>query len=249
MNNLAAAFAGGKAFIAFIICGDPDLETSAACVRAAAENGADIIELGIPFSDPTSEGPEVQSANVRALRGGVTVDKIFAMLKNLRAEVAAPFVLRAYANVVFSYGIERFAAACAEAGVSGLVLTDVPFEEKEEFAAPCRACGVSLISVVTPASRGRIGRIAREAEGFLYAAAGRGEEGGLSSVIEEAKQVCPVPCVVWADIAAPAGAKALCGAEDGIAADTQIVRIAAKYGKQAPAHIGAFVKEIKAALR
>ena len=109
MNDLASAFAGGKAFIAFIICGDPDLETSAACVRAAAENGADIIELGVPFSDPTSEGPEVQSANVRALRGGVTVDKIFAMLKNLRAEVAAPFVLRAYANVVFSYGMKVLA--------------------------------------------------------------------------------------------------------------------------------------------
>ena len=128
-------------------------------------------------------------------------------------------------------------------------ISAVPFEEKEEFAAPCRACGVSLISVVTPASRGRIGMIAREAEGFLYAAAGRGEEGCLSSVIEEAKQVCPVPCAVWADIAAPAGAKALCGAEDGVAADTQPVRIAANYGKEAPAHIGKFVKEIKAALR
>ena len=133
MSKIKSAFEDGKAFIAFVTCGDPDLETTATVIRAAVENGADLIELGIPFSDPTAEGPVIQGANVRALSGGVTTDKIFAFVKELRRDVKVPMVFMTYSNVVFSYGTERFLSACREIGIDGLILPDLPFEEKEEF--------------------------------------------------------------------------------------------------------------------
>ena len=133
MSNIEKAFANGKAFIAFLTCGDPDLETTAAAVRAAVENGADLIELGIPFSDPTAEGPVIQSANMRALDGGVTIDKIFDLVRELRRDIEVPMVFMTYANVVFSYGAERFISTCKDVQMDGLILPDLPFEEKEEF--------------------------------------------------------------------------------------------------------------------
>ena len=168
MNRIASAFNHGKAFIAFITCGDPDLETTAACVRAAVKGGADLIELGIPFSDPTAEGPVIQSANERALKGGVTTDKIFGLVGELRKDVTVPMVFMTYANVVYSYGIERFCDRCAEVGVDGMILPDVPFEEKEELAPTCRARGLAFISLIAPTSENRVAMIAKEAEGFLY---------------------------------------------------------------------------------
>ena len=168
MSKIAQAFARGKAFIPFITCGDPDLETTAAAVRAAVENGADLIELGIPFSDPTAEGPVIQGANLRALQDGVTTDQIFGLVRDLRRDVTIPLVFMTYANVVFSYGAERFFSACRETGIDGLILPDLPFEEKEEFLPVCRRYGVELISLIAPTSKDRIAMIAREADGFLY---------------------------------------------------------------------------------
>ena len=133
MSKIKQAFENGKAFIAFITCGDPDLATTAAAVRAAVENGADLIELGIPFSDPTAEGPVIQGANLRALQGGVTTDKVFDLVRDLRRDVTIPLVFMTYANVVFSYGTEKFIGTCREIGIDGLILPDVPYEEKEEF--------------------------------------------------------------------------------------------------------------------
>ena len=141
MSDLARAFDHGKAFIAFLTCGDPDLETTAAAVRAAAQNGADLIELGIPFSDPTAEGPVIQAANLRALQSGVTTDKIFDLVRELRRGVTIPMVFMTYANVVFSYGTERFLSNCRDVGIDGLILPDVPYEEKEEFL-PAAACNM-----------------------------------------------------------------------------------------------------------
>ncbi|MBD5457418.1 MAG: tryptophan synthase subunit alpha, partial [Lachnospiraceae bacterium] len=168
MSNIKSAFENGKAFVAFITCGDPDLETTAAAIRAAVENGADLIELGIPFSDPTAEGPVIQGANLRALTGGVTTDKIFSFVKNLRQDVTTPFVFMTYANVIFSYGAERFLSTCRDIGIDGLILPDLPFEEKEEFLSICHTYGVDLISLIAPTSENRIAMIAKEAEGFLY---------------------------------------------------------------------------------
>ncbi|HIS49197.1 MAG TPA: tryptophan synthase subunit alpha, partial [Candidatus Gallacutalibacter pullistercoris] len=126
MSKIGKAFENGKAFIAFITCGDPDLETTAAAVRAAAANGADLIELGIPFSDPTAEGPVIQGANLRALNGGITTDKVFAFVKELRRDVKVPMVFMTYANVVFSYGAERFISTCKDIEIDGLILPDLP---------------------------------------------------------------------------------------------------------------------------
>ena len=152
MSRIKNAFENGKAFIAFITCGDPDLETTAAAVREAARNGADLIELGIPFSDPTAEGPVIQAANLRALNGGVTTDKIFDLVRELRTDVSIPMVFMTYANVVFSYGAETFISTCREIGINGLILPDLPFEEKEEFLPFCQKYGVDLISLVAPTS-------------------------------------------------------------------------------------------------
>ena len=158
MNKIRQAFdENGKAFIPFITCGDPDVETTMACVREMVKSGADLIELGIPFSDPTAEGPVIQGANLRALTGGVTTDRIFEMVRELRGDVAVPMVFMTYANVVFSYGAERFISTCAGIGIDGLILPDLPFEEKEEFLAVCRAHGVALISLIAPTSANRVG--------------------------------------------------------------------------------------------
>ena len=152
MSRTAEAFHNKKAFIPFITCGDPDLETTGKIVREMEKSGADLIELGIPFSDPTAEGPVIQGANIRALAGGVTTEKIFAFVRELRQDVKIPLVFMTYANVVYSYGTEKFAAACAEVGVDGLILPDVPFEEKEEFAGVCSQYGLDFISLIAPTS-------------------------------------------------------------------------------------------------
>ena len=167
MSNIASAFKNGKAFIPFITCGDPDLETTGKIVREMAAKGADLIELGIPFSDPTAEGPVIQAANIRALSGGVTTDKIFEFVKELRRDVKIPLVFMTYANVVFSYDAERFMARCCETGIGGVILPDLPFEEKDEFLPICRQYGVDLISLIAPTSADRIAMIAREADGFI----------------------------------------------------------------------------------
>lgn len=182
MSNIRKAFDHGKAFIPFITCGDPDLETTAAAVREAVKNGADLIELGIPFSDPTAEGPVIMGADLRALSGGVTTDKIFEFVKTLRKDVTVPLAFMTYANVVFSYGTDRFLANAAEAGIDGLILPDVPYEEKGDFLPACRARGVDLISFVAPTSEERIAKIAAEAEGFLYIISSLGVTGVRSEI-------------------------------------------------------------------
>ncbi len=255
MSNITKAFANGKAFIAFITCGDPDLETTAAAVRAAASNGADLIELGIPFSDPTAEGPVIQGANLRALQGGVTTDKIFSFVEDLRRDVQIPLVFMTYANVVFSYGAERFIAACQRIGIDGLILPDLPFEEKEEFLPLCHAYGVDLISLVAPTSQNRIARIAREAEGFLYIVSSLGVTGtrseiktDLSSIVEVVRQNTDIPCAIGFGISTPAQAQKMAALSDGAIVGSAIIKLLAKYGKEAPSYIGDYVRMMKDAL-
>ena len=203
MSNIRKAFENGKAFIAFITCGDPDLETTAKVVRAAAENGADLIELGIPFSDPTAEGPVIQGANLRALTGGITTDKIFAFVKELRRDVKVPMVFMTYANVVFSYGAEKFISTCRDIEIDGLILPDLPFEEKEEFQPLCRQYDINLISLIAPTSKNRIAMIAKEAEGFVYIVSSLGVTGtrseiktDLASIINVVRENTDVPCAI-----------------------------------------------------
>lgn len=144
MSKIKTAFASGKAFIPFVTCGDPSLDITEQIVYAMADAGADLIELGIPFSDPTAEGPVIQEANVRALSAGTTTDKIFDMVRRIRQKTDIPMVFMTYANVVYSYGSERFIRTAAEIGMDGLILPDVPFEEKAEFDPLCRQYGLDL---------------------------------------------------------------------------------------------------------
>ncbi len=255
MSKIAAAFDHGKAFIAFITCGDPDLETTAEAVKAAVSNGADLIELGIPFSDPTAEGPVIQEANLRALTGGVTTDKIFAFVRELRKEVSVPLVFMTYANVVFSYGAEKFISTCRETGMDGLILPDLPFEEKEEFLPLCRQYGVDLISLIAPTSENRVTMIAREAEGFIYLVSSLGVTGtrseittDLQPIIRTIRENARIPVAIGFGISRPEQAKAMAGLSDGAIVGSAIEKILAQYGKDAPEHIGRYVREMKNAL-
>lgn len=255
MSNIKSAFEKNKAFIAFITCGDPDLQTTAAAVKAAVENGADLIELGIPFSDPTAEGPVIQGANIRALEGGITTDKIFDFVKELRREVKLPMVFMTYANLVFSYGAEEFISACARIGIDGIILPDLPFEEKEEFQPLCRQYGVDLISLIAPTSENRIAMIAKEAEGFLYIVSSLGVTGvrseiktDLASIVKVVRENTDIPCAIGFGISSPDQARKMAAVSDGVIVGSAIVRLLEEYGKEAPVHIGAYVKEMKEAL-
>ncbi len=255
MSRIAKAFENGKAFIPFITCGDPDLETTAAAVRAAVKSGADLIELGIPFSDPTAEGPVIQGANIRALKGGIKTDMVFELVRELRSDVTVPMVFMTYANVVFSYGAEKFISTCAEIGIDGLILPDIPFEEKEEFLPICRRYDVALISLIAPTSENRIGMIAKEAEGFIYIVSSLGVTGmrseintDLESIVSVIRQNTDVPCAVGFGISTPEQAKKMAAVSDGAIVGSAIIRFLERYGSDAPMYIGEYIKEMKAAV-
>lgn len=255
MSKIAKAFEHGKAFIAFVTCSDPDLETTGAAVRAAVENGADLIELGIPFSDPTAEGPVIQGANLRALRGGVTTDKIFAFVKELRTEVSVPMVFMTYANVIFSYGADRFISTCRGIGIDGLIVPDLPFEEKEEFLPYCEKYGVDLISLIAPTSAQRIAMIAKEAQGFLYIVSSFCVTGtrneittDLDAITKIVRENTKVPCAIGFGISTPEQAQKTAGFADGVVVDSSIVSIIAEHGRDAAGYVGAYVKKMKDAL-
>ncbi|MBR4509066.1 MAG: tryptophan synthase subunit alpha [Ruminococcus sp.] len=255
MSNISSAFKNGKAFIPFITCGDPDLETTAKVVRAAAEAGADLIELGIPFSDPTAEGPVIQGANIRALSGGVTTDKIFDFVAELRRDVKVPLVFMTYANVVFSYDAERFMARCCETGVGGIILPDLPYEEKDEFSAVAKQYGVDLIPLIAPTSADRIAMIAKEAEGFIYIVSSLGVTGvrseittDLSGIVKVIRENSKVPCAVGFGISKPEQAKKMAAISDGAIVGSAIIRIIEQYGRDAAPHVGEYVKSMKEAV-
>jgi tryptophan synthase alpha chain len=256
MSRISQAFQNGKAFIPFVTCGDPSLEVTDKLVCAMAEAGADLIELGIPFSDPTAEGPTIQGANIRALSGGVTTDKIFDMVRRVRQKCAKPLVFMTYANVVFSYGVDRFLDAAAEIGMDGLILPDVPFEEKAEFAAPCAARGLDFISLIAPTSNARIEMIAREAQGFVYCVSSLGVTGvrgeittDVGAMVELVRRANPdIPCAVGFGISTPAQAAKMAALSDGAIVGSAIVKLCAQYGQDCVEPVADYVREMKAAL-
>lgn len=256
MNKIKNAFSNGKAFIPFITCGDPDLATTAAAVREAEKNGADLIELGIPFSDPTAEGPVIQGANIRALKAGATTDKIFELVRDLRQDVSVPMVFMTYANVVYSYGAEKFIKTCQEIGIDGLILPDLPFEEKEEFQPLCSQCGVALISMIAPTSKNRVAMIAKEAEGFIYLVSSLGVTGtrseittDLASIVEVIRQNTDVPCAIGFGISKPEQAKKMADIADGAIVGSAVIKLLEKHGQDAPKEIGRYIKTMKDAIR
>ena len=256
MSKIADAFKNGKAFIPFVTCGDPDLETTERIVRAMSDSGADLIELGIPFSDPTAEGPVIQEANLRALTGGVTTDKIFDMVRRLRREVTTPMVFMTYANVVYSYGTEKFVSTCAKIGIDGLILPDVPFEERGDFLPTCEQYGLDLIPLIAPTSQDRIAMIASGAKGFIYIVSSLGVTGVRSSIttdigamVDIVRANTDIPCAVGFGISTPEQARTMADRSDGAIVGSAIVKIVAQYGRDAVQPVGAYVKTMKDALR
>lgn len=216
-----------------------------------AKAGADLIELGIPFSDPTAEGVTIQAANLRALSAGTTTDKICNMVRDLRRDVSVPFAFMTYANVVYSYGSERFLATCAEIGIDALILPDVPFEEKDEFLPYCRKHGVDLISLIAPTSHERIAMIAREAEGFVYCVSSLGVTGTRSSIttdigamVESVRANTDVPIAVGFGISSPEQAAHMAATSDGAIVGSAIVKIVAREGRDAVDEVEEFVRKM-----
>ncbi|MCQ2373118.1 MAG: tryptophan synthase subunit alpha [Phascolarctobacterium sp.] len=255
-RTIADAFANGKAFIPFITCGDPSLEITEQLVYAMEEAGADLIELGIPFSDPTAEGPVIMAANERALKGGVTTDKIFDMVERIREKTDIPLLFMTYANVVFSYGAEAFCARAKKAGILGLILPDVPFEEKEEFVDIFAKYNIDLLSMIAPTSDDRIAMIAKEAKGFLYMVSSLGVTGTRSNISTDigamtakVKAVSNVPCAVGFGISTPEQAKKMADLSDGAIVGSAIVKICAEYKEECVPKVKAFVKAMKDAIR
>lgn len=251
MSRIEEAFQNHKAFIAFITVGDPDLETTERVVHSAVENGADLVELGIPFSDPTAEGPVIMEADEVALKAGTTTDKVFELTKKLRETITVPMVYMTYANVVFSYGCEKFAQKAADAGIDGLILPDVPYEEKEEFTEVFDRYGLDLISMIAPTSEDRIAMIAKEAKGFIYMVSSLGVTGtrseittDISAMTDLVKKNSDVPCAVGFGISTPEQAARMAELSDGAIVGSAIIKIIAKYGKEAAGPVGEYVKEM-----
>lgn len=256
MSNISKAFDHGKAFIAFLTCGDPDLETTEKLIKTIADSGADLIELGIPFSDPTAEGPIIQKANMRALAGGVTTDKIFNMVCRIRKTVKIPMVFMTYANVVFSYKTDMFMKRAAEVGIDGLILPDVPFEEKEDFVLSCRRYGIDLISLIAPTSNERISMIAKEAEGFVYCVSSLGVTGirseinscDIQNMIKLVQKSTNIPTAIGFGISNAHQAAGMAKLADGIIVGSAIVKIIEECGRDAVLPVSDYVKIMKEAI-
>lgn len=255
MNRIDGVFNNKKAFIPFITAGDPDLETTEKLVLAMAEAGADLIELGIPFSDPVAEGPVIQQADERALAGGTTTDRIFETVRNIRAKTDVPLAFMTYINPVFVYGADRFMKNCRDTGIDAVIIPDLPFEEKGEIKEYCNKYGVTLISLIAPTSDARIGMIAREAEGFVYVVSSLGVTGVRSEIVTDigemialVKSVKDIPCAVGFGISTPEQAKKIAGIADGVIVGSAIVKIVAQYGEKAVEPVSDYVRQMKRAI-
>ena len=256
MSKIQTAFSQGKCFIPFITAGDPSLDKTVEYVLAMAEAGADIIEIGIPFSDPTAEGPVIQEASLRALEAGFTMEGLFEAVERIREKSKVPLIFMTYINPVFHYGYEAFFAKCRELSVDGFISPDVPFEEKDEIADIAEKYGVDVISMVSPTSKDRIRRIAEDAKGFVYVVSSMGVTGvrsefsaNLKETVEELKKYTSVPCAIGFGISNPQQAADMARMADGAIVGSAIVRIVAEKGGQAGERLSKYVAEMKAAVR
>lgn len=256
MSNIYKAFQNNKAFIPFITCGYPDIETTFKTVLSMADNGADLIEIGIPFSDPVAEGVVIQEANLQALKNGVTTDKIFSMVKDLRNYIKIPMVFMTYANVIFSYNPENFIKICSDLNIDGLIIPDLPFEEKYEFLPFCNEYNLDLISMIAPTSENRTAMIAKEAQGFLYIVSSLGVTGvrnkittDLDAIIKIVRKNTNIPCAIGFGISTPQQAADMSKISDGAIVGSAIIKLIEKYGKNSPEYVGNYVHDMKHAIK
>lgn len=252
MNRIENAFHSGKAFIAFITGGDPDLKTTEELIISLEKAGADLIEIGVPFSDPIAEGNVIQAANERALRSGCTTDGLFDMIERVREKVTVPLVLLSYINPIYTYGKERFFKRCKECGIDGIIVPDLPYEEKEELLFDCERNEVFLISLIAPTSNDRIEMIARDARGFIYCVSSLGVTGvrediksNLGNMIERVRKVTSTPCAIGFGISMPEQAKEMANISDGVIVGSAIVSLVETYGKDCTEPVIKYVREMK----
>lgn len=256
MSKIADAFANGKAFIGFLTAGDPDLETTKNVIKKMAEAGCDLVEVGIPFSDPIAEGTVIQEANIRALKNDVTTDDVFKMVKEVKAEVDIPMVFMTYLNVLFKYGYDRFLEGAGDAGICGVIIPDMPYEEKAELQQVAGKYGIEVVSLIAPTSEDRIKTIASDAEGFIYEVSSLGVTGmrseiktDLESITKAVKETAKVPVAIGFGINTPEQAEKYAGIADGVIVGSAIVKIIEKYGRSAPDEVYTYVKAMKDAIR
>ena len=245
MSRIQKAFENKKAFIAFLTAGDLSLDKTEEYILEMERAGADLIEIGIPFSDPIAEGPVIQEADIRALSGGVTTDDIFDMVKKLREKTEIPLVFMTYLNPVFHYGYE-------EVGIDGIIIPDLPFEEKEEVDVVASRYGIDLISMIAPTSKERISKIAKGAKGFLYVVSSMGVTGertnittDIGGMLKEIRSVSSVPAAVGFGIHTPDQAAEISKTADGVIVGSAVVKLIAKYGSHAGGHLYTYVRMMK----
>ena len=254
MSRVRDVFAKGKAFIPFITAGDPDLSITEELVPAMVAAGADLIELGIPFSDPVAEGIVIQEADMRALAVGFTTDKLFESVKRIREKTDVPLAFMTYINPVFAYGSRKFVRNAADCGIDALI-PDMPFEEKEELHPICREFGIDLISLIAPTSHERIKAIASEAEGFVYCVSSLGVTGvrkeittDIGEMVSLVKEAQDIPCAIGFGISTPEQARQMSKDADGVIVGSAIVKMIAKYGKDCVEPVCEYVKSMKEAM-
>lgn len=255
MNKIAEAFTNKKAFIPFLTAGDPDLDTTKEMILAMQEAGADLIEIGIAFSDPVAEGPVIQEADERALASGTTTDKIFDMVESIQDQITIPMVFMTYVNPIYVYGTEKFAKRTRECGVAGVIVPDVPYEEKQEIQDLFKAEGLTVISMIAPTSSDRVQMIAKEAEGFVYCVSSLGVTGvrteintGIAELIQQVKEVRDIPCAIGFGISTPEQAEAMAKISDGAIVGSAIVKIIAEHGKDSVPFVEEYVRAMKQAV-
>lgn len=255
MSRINDAFKKGKAFIGFLTAGDPNMQKSEEYILAMIEAGTDLIEIGIPFSDPVAEGKVIEAANMRALNNGVTIDGIFSLVEKVRKKTTVPIVFLTYLNPVFNYGYEEFFIGCKKVGVDGIIIPDMPFEEKDEIVEYAKINGVDVISLIAPTSDQRIIQIAREATGFVYIVSSMGVTGirseiqsDLPAIIKSVRSATHIPIAVGFGINTPKQAAELSKLVDGVIVGSAIVKIIEQYGENAKSQLVEYVKSMKKAI-
>jgi len=251
MSRIKKAFENKKAFIGFVTAGDPSLEKTEEFVLQMERAGAALVEIGIPFSDPVAEGPVIQDANIRALNAGCTTDKIFDMVRSLRQKTQIPLVFLTYLNPVFRYGSERFMSKCQEIGIDGLIIPDMPYEEKGELADVAAQYGIDIISLIAPTSQQRIEMIAKEAQGFIYLVSSMGVTGvrndiktNIKEIVDAIRKVTDTPIAVGFGINKREQVQEYFNVADGAIVGSAIIKIIAQYGENAGEYIYDFIKEL-----
>lgn len=254
MSKIKNAFENGTAFIGFLTAGDPSLDKTVEFILAMEEAGCDLIEIGIPFSDPMAEGVVIQEANVRALKNNVTTDDVFEVIRRVREKSDVPLVFLTYINPVFFYGYDRFFRKCQELGVDGIISPDIPFEEKDEINPIASKYGVDVISLIAPTSKQRIQMIAEDANGFIYVVSSLGVTGmraeiktDLEAIIDDIREVTDIPVAVGFGINTPDQAENISKYSDGVIVGSAIVKIIEEHGEEATEYLKDYVKSMKEA--